>query len=90
MLGRILADTRTFFVRPIPKCCQDSAHVVNLSSSGYEDELIEMQEQHRLILGVWGKVQGLNFDIKDPAAVDHPAEPLLRNHVTSSCGSYME
>jgi hypothetical protein len=85
MLGRILADTRIFLVCLIPKCCQDSAHVVNLSSSDYEDELLELQEQHRLILGVWGKVQGLNFDRKDPAAVDHPAEPLLRNHVTSSC-----
>jgi hypothetical protein len=37
------------------KCCSDPAHIVNFSSSDYDEELLEFQDQHNRLLGEWGR-----------------------------------
>jgi hypothetical protein len=53
----------------------------------YEEELMDIQEQHRKILGGWGSNQGLNYEIFDPTTVVKLTEPGLGNRLTSGGSS---
>ncbi len=48
---------------------------------------MDIQEQHRKILGGWGSSQGLDYEIFDPTTVVNPTEPGLGNRLTSGGSS---
>ncbi len=91
-LANAAKGARVVLVCPIPryvktKCCDDPSHITNFGNEDYEEELMDIQEQHCKILVGWGSSQGLDYEIFDPTMVVNPTEPGLGNRLTTGGSS---
>ncbi len=81
VLGKFLRAQKYCWFVPSHACCWEFCN-----NPDYRDKLLELQDQHRCLMGAWGTATELNLYIVDLTAMVNPMESRLRNHTTSSGG----